>query len=167
LPNRPAVPKEFFGTVTAYATLSNQQKETLVSGIKATDEYFPLTTALEPLVSLYLCVPSSISLWKQGSHSNGDAIDQHQVSISWELFDKHSKPAVSMFANAVLHRTLHGLELQNRPQEANSAGLTISRAYPKTERSRGVAAMVRATSYFPLGPPRPTQIGQSISGIGD
>jgi len=40
-----AVPKEFFGTVTAYATLSNQQKETLVSGIKATDEYFPLTTS--------------------------------------------------------------------------------------------------------------------------
>src|SRR5260221_39816 len=85
-----AVPKEFFGTVTAYATLSNQQKETLVSGIKATDEYFPLTTALEPLVSLYPACPLLFLFGNKVPTPTSDAIDQLKCLIR-ELFDKHSK----------------------------------------------------------------------------
>ena len=147
-----AVPKEFFGTVTAYATLSHQQKETLVSGIKATDEYFPLTTALEPLVSLYPACPLLFLFGNKVPTPTSDAIDQLKCLIR-ELFDKHSKPAVWMFANAVYIALCTGrLQIHQGSQLSRFNDIE---AYPKTERSRGVAAMVRATSYSLLAHTHP------------
>lgn len=138
-----AVPKEFFGTVTAYATLSDEQKQRLVSNLKATDEYFSLTT-LQPLVSLYPACPLLFLFGNEVPAPTSHAIDKLK-SLIRELFDKHSRAAVSMFANAVYIALCTG-RLQIH-QGSQLSRFNEIEAYPKTERARGMAAMVRATSY--------------------
>ncbi|MGZ8842163.1 MAG: hypothetical protein ACXW18_00770 [Pyrinomonadaceae bacterium] len=139
-----AGPKELFATTTAYGTLDNRQKKELVDDLNASKQLAELKEAIQPLISFYPICPFAFLFDGSPAAETKEHLALLKVVIT-ELYDKYSKPAVSMFANAVYIalctnklKVMEGSLLSRFPEIEK---------YPGTEESRGVAAAARATVY--------------------
>lgn len=137
-------PRKWLALTSSYATLTNEQKEQIVSALLSSDELEPLTQALSPLVAFYPECPFTFLYRGQSPRveDSKTSLVQFKAFLS-NLFDKYDKPATLMQANAVyiafvtdILKVAKGLALSNFPAIAD---------FPETGESKRVAASIYAT----------------------
>ena len=141
-------PKELFATSSAYITLAQEQKLDIVKRLKASFEWELFVEALSPIVSLYPQFPLGFIFEEAVILSNEKDVENLKSIIS-PLYEKNSKEAVSMYANAIYItfatnklKAVRGTGFENFPEIQN---------YPDTEESKMIAASVRASILSILG----------------
>lgn len=137
-------PKELFATTSAFRTLNEEQKKQLIRYLKLSFQWESLVKGLSPLVSLYPECPLNFLFEGAGLTETKEDL-AYLKGVLKELFDKYTKQAVSMFANATYIafctnklRVFEGSLLSKFP---------AIEKYPETEESRAIAAAIRAGVY--------------------
>lgn len=132
-----------FAAASAYLDLSSEQKSQLIDSLKLSLEWELIIEGLAPVISWYPECPLAFIVEKAMLLPNNDELNVIKAIVD-PLFDKTSKEAVAMYANAVYitfatkkAKAAKGLGFENFPKIEK---------YPETEESRAMAAIVRATA---------------------
>lgn len=135
--------KVWFGPVSAYAKLSREQQQAVVTALKAGGHLDDLKSALDGLVTLYPECPLAFVF--EGESSQGkpsDHLSQLKVVLA-DLFDKTTKAATLMQANAVY--IAFATDMMVVSSETSLAKFPAVADYPHTEEAKRVGAAVRAS----------------------
>ena len=136
--------RRFYGTTSAYSSLTVQQQHTIVDVLRENHNLAPLHHALGPLVFFYPECPFSFLFEGQPPLVNHPRSSlMHLRALLMRLLFRRGQEATMMQATAVyiafmtdLLKVTSSSSLANFPEIEN---------YPTTEESRRVAASVRAT----------------------
>ena len=141
--------KVWFGPVSAYGRLSGEQRQAVVGTLRSPGHLEDLRNALGPLVALY---PECPLVFLFGAESpqgeRADHLSPLKVILT-DLFDKTTKAATLMQANAVyIAFVTNMLGASNSTSLANFPAVAD---YPHTEEAKRIGASVRATVLMLFG----------------
>lgn len=135
--------KVWFGVISTYGKLSREQQQAMVSKLKSGGYLDDLKIALGPLLALYPKCPLAFLLEEglpQGERV--DHVSQLKVVLA-DLFDKTTKAATMMQANAIYIAFATDMLVVSR--ETSLANFPAVADYPHTEEAKRIGASVRAS----------------------
>lgn len=141
--------KIWLGPISAYAKLSDHAKLAILRTLESRHCLNDLRIALGPLVSLYPECP--LAFLYQDSAPPGDKSD-HLVQLKEviaNLFDKTTKQATLMQANAIYIAFVTDMLVVSR--DTSLANFPAVAEYPDSEEGRSVGAAVRASILIFFG----------------
>ena len=145
-------PKEFFAATSAYKSLNANQQKSIVTKLKLSLTWEIYVDALSPLMSLYPEFPLGFIFDKAIIIPQDSDVEIIKSVIS-PLFDKNSKQAVSMYANAIYiaFATNKLMIVADDKKEMALANFPEIQNYPNTEESKVIAASIRASILSMIG----------------
>ncbi len=140
----PTEKKVWFGPISAYRTLSGEQRQAVVTTLRSGSHLDDLKIALGALVALYPECPLSF-LFEGGlpQGERADHLSQLKVVLA-DLFDKTTKAATLTQANAIYIAFVMDMLVIAAP-ETPFANFPAVADYPHTEEAKRVGAAVRAS----------------------
>ncbi|MCG6537537.1 MAG: hypothetical protein L7F78_23190 [Syntrophales bacterium LBB04] len=140
--------KVWFGPISAYGKIVKEQQPSVVAALKAKGYLDDFKIALGPLVALYPECPLVFMFEGELPQAEGTDNLSYLKTVLADLFDKTTKAATLMQANAVY--IAFGTDMLFVSRETSLANFPAVANYPDTEEARKVGAAVRASiiSFF-------------------